>query len=33
MSDILSISVLLICALLLLVHFRDIKNTHNGNGG
>lgn len=30
MSHVLSISVLLICVLLVVVHFRDIKNTHNG---
>jgi hypothetical protein len=32
MSAVLSISVLLVCVLLLLAHFRDIKNTHKGNG-
>jgi hypothetical protein len=32
MSVILTITLLLICVLLLLAHFRDIKNTHNTNG-
>jgi hypothetical protein len=32
MSAVLSISVLLVCILLVLAHFRDIKNTHKENG-
>lgn len=32
MSAILTILLLCICVLLLLAHFRDIKNTHNTNG-
>jgi hypothetical protein len=33
MAALLSIAVLLISVLLLVMHFRDIKNTHNQNGG
>jgi hypothetical protein len=32
MTAIVSGALLLICLLLLFVHFRDIKNTHNTNG-
>jgi hypothetical protein len=32
MSHILSLVLLFICVLLLAAHFRDIKNTHKGNG-
>lgn len=32
MSAILSISLLVICFLLLAANFEDIKNTHNNNG-
>lgn len=30
MAVVLSLSVLLVCVLLVAVHFRDIKNTHHG---
>jgi len=33
MAELLPIAVLLICVLLLVVHFRDIKNTHKQHGG
>jgi hypothetical protein len=32
MSVILTVTLLIICVLLLAAHFRDIKNTHNTNG-
>ena len=32
MSGILSIALLAVCFLLLVVHFREIKNTHDPNG-
>jgi hypothetical protein len=32
MTAIVSLALLVICILLLLVHFMDIKNTHNTNG-
>ena len=33
MISLLPVAVLLVCILLLMVHFREIKNTHNQNGG
>jgi len=32
MNAVLSIALLVICVLLLVANFRDIKNTHNHNG-
>lgn len=32
MSGILSIALLAVCVLLLAVHFKEIKNTHDPNG-
>jgi hypothetical protein len=32
MSTVLSITLLVICVLLLAANFKDIKNTHNRNG-
>jgi hypothetical protein len=32
MSAVLSITLLVICILLLAANFKDIKNTHNDNG-
>jgi hypothetical protein len=32
MSAVLSITLLVICVLLLAANFKDIKNTHNHNG-
>jgi hypothetical protein len=32
MSGILSIALLVICVLMLAVHFKEIKNTHDPNG-
>ncbi len=32
MNDVLSISVLVICVLLLIANFKNIKNTHQNNG-